>query len=105
MKKNKYLLTCLKCGKVFEYSNTLKKLCSSCVAANDRERKKRDYELTKSCNAKKVTSKLPSSYGKTISEILRDLAEYNRKNNKCLSYGQYVSLLYIQAQQRKKKKA
>lgn len=79
-----------------------KKICVCCAA----------QYLTKShssiycpnCRDKKKykkAEKLPSGLN-SINRVLRDCERYNKENKKILSYGQYVSLQYIQAQKKKK---
>lgn len=82
-KKYTYTILCLKCGRNFEYSSSLKKYCPECDAEIKRERNRKFMQKKR----KKSTVKF-----KTLTEVMRELKAYNEEHGTCLSYGQYVSM-------------
>ena len=84
--------TCKKCGVVFNsYGHLRVLLCEKCkkkqCRENDRIRKKQNYDNFK----KPIKRQVIKKDGKSISQIIKELEEYNRNHKTLLSYGQYVA--------------
>ena len=77
--------TCGDCGIIYWTRNYASKRCPQCQAKKGR--KATEY---KKITCVKRRRKKPS---KSIYEIMRDLAAYNREHNTYLSYGQYVQMI------------
>ena len=76
---------CNDCGETFyTFGKTKRRLCDSC-------RKK--HKNAQSGEFKRVYKKHEKKTAKTsLSEYIRIVEEYNRKNGTCLTYGQYSAL-------------
>jgi hypothetical protein len=68
-----YTRYCKRCGLLFDTDSPRAKLCPDCA----------DYKKTKAQKTKDKPNPLDA--------MLKEIAEYNRKNGTSLSYGQYVS--------------
>lgn len=82
---------CKGCGEIFfTYGKSKRQLCDKCKRRNLKELKHRQREILKSVY---VTEKGEQTEAKSINEIMRELAEYNKAHNTALTYGQYSLLL------------
>ncbi len=81
-------LTCEVCGKKFTKTHQYEKYCcDECRKVAQKEYFKRYEEKRR---AKKTQpNKAPKE---TLDKILKQLDRYNKKNNTCLSYGQFVEM-------------
>lgn len=71
-------LRCIQCGNEFTHWNNCKSYCPECSEAR--------LKKNKGKKTKAKTSK------QTLTEVLKELAEYNKEHGTSLSYGQYVSM-------------
>lgn len=79
-------LVCVFCGKEFSSIARNRLYCSkSCRAKASLERQKAAYKAPK--------KHIPKLATKSIWQVMRELDEYNAKNNKNLTYGQYVAMV------------
>lgn len=78
---------CVYCGLLFETKNSRTKYCSEdCAkAAKIANYNKKHKSLV-------LKEHIRRTADKSISEVMRELAEYNRTHHKSLTYGQYVAL-------------
>ncbi len=73
MKQKLFDLKCAECHKVFQNPNENERFCPECNKIKEKKKRK------------------PKS-DKTLYQIMKDLAKYNKKHGTKLSYGKYVSL-------------
>ena len=78
-----YQLSCLKCGKEFEYNTPHKSYCPECSLKLKRESNRKHMAR------KRAKSKLQF---KDIHEVVAEVKAYNEQHGTMLSYGQYVAL-------------
>lgn len=80
---------CGECGaKIFTNQKGGARVCDTCKKATAKQIKQRQYELYRAKPPKTEKSKKI----KTLRQIEKERAEYNKKHNTWLSYGQYVSM-------------
>lgn len=77
MKQKLFDLKCAECHKVFRNPNENERLCPECKKI--KESKKKARQKAKS--------------NKSILQITREIAKYNKEHGTLLSYGQYVLLM------------
>ena len=75
MKQKLFDLRCAECYKVFRNPNENERLCPECK------------------KIKKSKKKRKSKADKNLYQIMKDLAEYNKKHGTMLSYGKYIALV------------
>lgn len=73
MKQQLFDLKCAECGKVFRNPNENERFCPDCNKIKEKKKRK-------------------SKPDKTLYQIMKDLAKYNKKHGTKLSYGKYVSI-------------
>lgn len=78
---------CRFCGVLFESKSGGAKYCSV-----DCRKLAKARNFKKNHSAIKMETHTPRMADKSIGEVMRELAEYNRTHKKALSYGQYVAL-------------
>lgn len=79
-------LVCVFCGKEFSALARNKLYCSNhCKAKASLERQKAAYKAPK--------KHIPRRPAQTITQVMRELEEYNAKNKTSLTYGQYVAMV------------
>lgn len=74
MKQKLFDLKCAECHKVFRNPNENERFCPECKKIRDRKKRK-------------------SKADKSLYQIMKDLAKYNKEHKTRLSYGQYVALV------------
>lgn len=74
MKQKLFDLKCAECHKVFRNPDENERLCPECKKINEKKKRK-------------------SKADKNLYQIMKDLAEYNKKHGTMLSYGKYVALV------------
>ena len=79
MKQKLFDLKCAECHKVFRNPDENERFCPECKKIKQSKKKARQ-------KAKSVKSK-------SILQITRDLAKYNKKHGTMLSYGEYIALV------------
>ena len=78
---------CADCGnKFYTYGNTRRILCDKCKSA--KRKKNTNAEIYKGVHKKKEIK----AKTKSLIEYMREVEEYNRSHNTCLTYGQYKNL-------------
>ena len=75
MKQKLFDLKCAECHKVFRNPDENERLCPECK------------------KIKKSKKKRNSKADKNLYQIMKDLADYNKKHGTMLSYGKYVALV------------
>ena len=79
---------CADCGeKFYTYGNTRRRICDKCKIGNKKKYYKKYAETFKSVHKKEIKKKT-----KSLTEYIREVEEYNRSHNTCLTYGQYKNL-------------
>lgn len=81
-----YILKCEQCGCEYEHYSMFRRFCDDCRRQRDAERQRKKYQKNKVETDKKQSVK-------SISQIARELDEYNRKNGTCLTYGKYCEIM------------
>lgn len=74
MKQQLFDLKCAECHKVFRNPNENERLCPDCKKIKEKKKRKPKAD-------------------KTLYQIMKDLAKYNKKHGTKLSYGKYVSIV------------
>jgi hypothetical protein len=74
MKQKLFDLKCAECGKVFRNPNENERFCPECKKIKEKK-------------------KLKPKADKSLYQIMKDLAKYNKNHGTRLSYGQYVDLV------------
>jgi hypothetical protein len=82
-----YKLICKQCGKEFIHGTYCKTYCDECSAIRQRERNRKFMQKKR---GGKVTKQKEN---KSLSQVIRELEEYNKAHGTCISYGQYVALI------------
>ena len=77
---------CVECGRVFTSKAFKARFCPDC-----REERNKKIAQKRYLDKKEKTRRKPAST--SISEVMRDLNQYNKENGTCLSYGEYVQLI------------
>lgn len=81
---------CGECGvKIFTNQKGGARVCDNCKKETAKQTKERQYELYRAKPPKTEKKKKI----KTLRQIEKERAEYNKKHNTWLSYGQYVSMV------------
>jgi rRNA maturation endonuclease Nob1 len=75
MKQKLFTLQCAECKKIFRNPNENKRFCPDCSKIKEKKSPKTEEK------------------SKSLSEVMKDLNEYNQKHGTNLSYGEYVSLV------------
>ena len=75
MKQKLFDLKCAECHKVFRNPNENERFCPECKKIKESKKKRK------------------SKSDKNLYQIMKDLAEYNKKHGTMLSYGKYVALV------------
>jgi hypothetical protein len=83
--------TCSQCGERF-YTTQKVQLCPNCKEKNDKDRLENQKEEYKSHNNKKTNVAKRKPF-KSLQQIEKERAIYNKEHNTYLSYGQYVVLM------------
>lgn len=78
---------CEYCRLLFETLNSRTKYCSE-----DCRKLAKTKRHSKNHKAIEFKEHIPRTADKSIREVMRELAEYNRTHHKSLTYGQYVAL-------------
>ena len=74
MKEKLFDLKCVECYKFFRNPNENERFCPECKKIKEKKRRKPKAD-------------------KSLYQITRDLAKYNKKHGTILSYGEYVALV------------
>ena len=74
MKQKLFDLKCVGCHKVFRNPDENERFCPECKKIKEKKKRK-------------------SKADKNLYQIMKDLAEYNKKHGTMLSYGKYVALV------------
>lgn len=88
-----YKLVCKQCGREFIHTTFCKTYCDECSADRKRERNKKFMRKKRGSQISggyKTTTRRES---KSLSQVVRELEEYNKEHGTCISYGQYVSMI------------
>ena len=84
-----YKLICKHCGKEFTHKTFHKAYCDECNAERKRERNRKFMQ--KKRGTVDVVAKPREN--KALSQVIRELEEYNKTHGTRMSYGQYVSII------------
>jgi hypothetical protein len=82
--------TCSQCGEKF-YTTQKAQLCPDCKEKNRTQTEEQQKEVYRAAKPKTKTKKIKPF--KSISQIEKERAIYNKEHNTYLSYGQYVVLM------------
>ena len=84
--------TCVECGNTFYTDSQKVRICPNCKEENRLSQVKKVQEIYKSATRPTTTKKKRKAF-KSLAQIERDRAKYNKKNNTRLSYGEYVAMV------------
>lgn len=83
---------CTQCEKTFYTDSNGVRICPNCKEENRLSQVKKVQEIYKSAT-RPTTAKKKRKAFKSLAQIERDRAKYNKKNNTRLSYGEYVAMV------------
>lgn len=83
---------CVECGNTFYTDSQKVRICPNCKEENRLLQAKKVQEIYKSAT-RPTTAKKKRKAFKSLAQIERDRAKYNKKNNTRLSYGEYVAMV------------
>lgn len=91
IENNIFHKVCSQCGEIFYTGEKGKQICPNCKEQNRIERETKQKENYKSVKPNNKPKKRKPF--KSISQIEKERAIYNKEHNTYLSYGQYVALV------------
>jgi predicted nucleic acid-binding Zn ribbon protein len=91
-KKRKRQDFCAICGAPIPDGSKYYNFCSDACAEKGKEKSRKKY--TEKKRAERMTKKKPARAVSSLDKVLKELREYNERNNTNLSYGQFVHKYY-----------
>lgn len=84
---------CWQCGETFYKFKKDVRICPNCKEKNQKNRLEQQREIYKSTNQKQSSKSKRKIKYKSLLQIEKERAKYNKEHGTLLSYGQYVSIM------------